>query len=324
MNHKNSIAYFAKQAALAPYKYIRDYWLRRKEGAEAQQKRLEKDLEAKRKLKEREESLKSFSNCLPPEVSLDMALNSDKKPVGCTVRWTKPTNWEPDTYIVLVKNDNDSDYRSVASSNMSREARRMVLTKSFLTWGEYKEPYYIKVAAVKNGVGRKESEVLTYPTPITYKDKIKKTVDDINRLQSDLIEKKTLTHEEKIKEASDSIKKINDRLKEIKKEENWEKLNFDFKKPKLPHKKIEEDKKEFLKAEENKLNHVSDFKKIPKDTKPEFNQRLEDITFALNAYDKRPKFKQFRKELNVSPPVTFKEYREVWRQLKKRRRKEKK
>ena len=152
-----SIEYFKSMAEKAKIKYIRDYWLRRKEGAEA----LERRLVAKRKTEEALAQRKTNNELLAryscPKVSLD-----SKHPHGVHVNWEKPSDWNPDTYMVLVRSPGEA-WRSVASSNISRDTRKQTLTKSYLAWGSYREPYEIAVAAVWEGVGRKVSAVYTYP-----------------------------------------------------------------------------------------------------------------------------------------------------------------
>lgn len=156
--HQNNVGYFAKMAAKAKNLAERLYWLGRKEGKEAMDKQVAADAEAKRKLAQRDANLNDFNTKSAPSITLE-----SKHPNGCVVYWKPPKDWQPDTYIVLVKDSPFADWRSVASSNINFQTRSQVLTKSYLAWGEYKEPYYIAVAAVKSGVGRKVSETLIYP-----------------------------------------------------------------------------------------------------------------------------------------------------------------
>ena len=152
-----SIEYFKSMAEKAKIKYIRDYWLRRKEGAEALERRLIEKKKTEEALAQRKTNTELLASYSSPEVSLD-----SKHPHGVHVNWKKPVDWDPDTYMVLVRSPGE-DWRSVASSNISRDTRKQTLTKSYLAWGTYKEPYEISVAAVWEGVGRKLSTVYTYP-----------------------------------------------------------------------------------------------------------------------------------------------------------------
>ena len=156
--HKNTTSYFRMMAAKAKTLAHRIYWLGRAVGKEEADRARAADAEAKRKIAEREANLNDFANCDAPFVGME-----NKHPNGCIVYWNKPANWEPDTYIVLVRESPLKDWRSAASKTITRDTRSMVLTKSYLAWGEYREPYYIAVAAVRNGVGRKLSNTLMYP-----------------------------------------------------------------------------------------------------------------------------------------------------------------
>lgn len=154
----NQIKYFQKKAREATAKYIRDYWLRRVEGAQALQRRLRKRAEVRRKLAQREQNENSFANFNPPMMALE-----SRAPNGVIVTWKKPTDWNPDTYMVLVRSVGNTEWRSVATTTITSSTRRMVLPNRYLAWGSYHPPYELCVAAVKNGVGRKLSAVGTYP-----------------------------------------------------------------------------------------------------------------------------------------------------------------
>lgn len=154
----DQIKYFQQKAREATVKYIRDYWLRRVAGAQALQKRLQKRAEVRRKQAQREQNENSFANFNPPMIALE-----SKHPNGVIVTWEKPDNWNPDTYIVLVREAGNTEWRSVATTTITSSTRRMVLPRNYLAWGSYREPYEIAVGAVKHGVGRKVSAVGTYP-----------------------------------------------------------------------------------------------------------------------------------------------------------------
>lgn len=162
VKHQNSVAYFQAKADAAKIKYVRDYWLRRKAGAEALERQLAARAETKAKLKQREDNLNDFSKVAPPETRLD-----SKHPNGCIISWNKPVGWDPDTYMVFVRDYGQKKWRSVASKNITFETRDMVLTPSILSWGAYKEPYEISIAAVRKGVGYKLSAIHQYPPETT-------------------------------------------------------------------------------------------------------------------------------------------------------------
>ena len=153
-----SVAYFQQKADEATAQYVRDYWLRRKEGAEA----LERQLAAQAKRNAIEATMTSnmqrFRTMAAPFMSLE-----SKHPHGVIVRWEKPENWDPDDYIVLVREKGAAEWRSVASAPISSETRKMVVPRRYLAWGEYREPYEITVAAVWDGVGRKLACPKYYP-----------------------------------------------------------------------------------------------------------------------------------------------------------------
>lgn len=153
-----SIEYFKQRADTAKTAAHRKYWLDRVEGAIQLQKQLEADRIAREKLAMREASLNNFDLLEAPAVSLD-----NKYPHGCFINWMRPNNWEPDTYIVLVRDKGQKKWRSVASTNITSETRKMILTPRMMRWGNDAEAYEIRVGAVKNGIGRKESKILTYP-----------------------------------------------------------------------------------------------------------------------------------------------------------------
>ena len=153
-----SIEYFQKKADEAKVAYVRDYWLRRKEGAEALARRLEARRKQQAAAVQRDSNQARFNALDFPKAELESF-----HPNGCKIRWQKPENWEPDTYMVLVREKGQKEWRSVASSNISSETREQVLTRSYLAWGAYKEPYEIAVAAVWEGVGRKLSCPKLYP-----------------------------------------------------------------------------------------------------------------------------------------------------------------
>ena len=161
--HGNSPDYFRRKRDAAKTALERMYWGIRLKRSLKLEEQLKARAKTAAKLAQRESNLNSFANLKAPEIELE-----SMHPNGCIVRWKKPEGWEPDNYVVLVKDAPTGDWRSVASSNITWETRSQVLTKSYLAWGKYKEPYYIAVAAVKDGVGRKESETMVYPpqTPI--------------------------------------------------------------------------------------------------------------------------------------------------------------
>lgn len=179
--HQNNVGYFTRMAKAAKTIAHRLYWLKRKEGLEAINEQLESDRIAREKIKQREDNLNRFEKLDAPPIRM-----KSMHPDGCIIYWDKPTKWEPDTYIVLVRESPREKWRSVASNNITRETRKMVLTRSFLSWGEYREPYYICVAAVKNGVGRKESSVLIYPPDFVDKWNAKQKADDIKELDGSI------------------------------------------------------------------------------------------------------------------------------------------
>ena len=154
-----SIEYFKQKVKEAKVKYVRDYWLRRLEGAEALQKRLEQQAIVKRKLEQLQASKNSFENAKRPKMKL-----VSKYPHGCILSWKKPKNWDPDTYLVLVRNVGTKEWRSVATASITSETRTMVLPTRYLSWGSSQGPYELVVAAVKNGIGRKLSKIRIYPT----------------------------------------------------------------------------------------------------------------------------------------------------------------
>ena len=156
--HENNPDYFRRKQEAAKTALERWYWGRRLKRSLDLEAQLAARAKTAAKLKQREDNLNSFANLSKPKIEMD-----SKHPNGCIISWVKPADWEPDTYMLLVRGSPLEDWRSVASSNISWETRSQVLTKSYLAWGEYKEPYYICVAAVKNGVGRKESDTLIYP-----------------------------------------------------------------------------------------------------------------------------------------------------------------
>ena len=156
--HENNPDYFRRKRGASKTALERMYWGIRLNRSLKLERQLQERAKTAAKLKQREDNLNSFENLDTPQVEL-----KSMHPNGCIVAWHKPAKWEPDTYMVLVRGSPLEDWRSVASSNITRDTRSQVLTKSYLSWGAYKEPYYICVAAVKNGVGRKESKTVMYP-----------------------------------------------------------------------------------------------------------------------------------------------------------------
>ena len=276
--HKNSVAYFKAMAAKAIPQYVKDYWNRRAKGAEDLEKQLAARAEAKRKLAQREDNLAKFKDLDAPKVRLE-----SKHPNGCIVHWEPPTKWEPDTYMVLVKDTPTGKWRSVASSNITRDSRWVVLTKSYLAWGEYKEPYYIAVAAVRDGVGRKESESLIYPP-----DFVERSIAKLNTPNEIVKETPMEVVGDTPKQTSEYIAKAVDNLA-------WQKAGTG-------------------------IRPAGDLSDEEKDAWKE--RRKDQILEALDTYKGkvtpwgRPYVRRFRKHLNLTPEVSTKELRQAFKEWK--------
>lgn len=307
--HENSILYFAKMAALAPVKYVRDYWLRRKKGAEDLQKQLEARRKAKEALKQREENLNSFKNCLAPEIRLE-----SHHPLGCVVFWEKPENWEPDTYMVMVREEKEeSSPRSVSSKMIDRDSRQMVLTKSYFSWGEYKEPYFISVRAVKNGVGVKESIKLRYP-PKPIEEPVKPIEEPIEEPVEKPVEK-PVEYEKNLEDKSLKVQKEKEEKEE--KEDKKEKKEV-LLKPLEKEKEKQEDTKK-LKAFEKAVDNFSKVVKKLDEVEKRENLILEMMKRYTGKRNKKglPVMKFLRKQCPLDPPITFKERAKAFRKFKK-------
>ena len=99
-----------------------------------------------------------YATLLPPVMVLE-----SMHPNGVIVHWSKPENWDPDDYRILVREAGTKEWRSAASSSITSETRKNVLTRSYLAWGEYREPYEITVEAIWAGVGNIAACPQLYP-----------------------------------------------------------------------------------------------------------------------------------------------------------------
>ena len=182
--HGNTVAYFKKMAQAAKTLLERNYWNKRKAGAEDLQRQLEARAKTAAKHKQLEANRNAFKNLAAPKIRV-----KSMYPNGCIVSWDKPDGWEPDTYVVLAKDYGQKEWRSVASSNITWETRSQVLTNSYLAWGQPADRYEIAVAAVKNGVGRKESKTLLYPP---FGDMVEKAVNDLPQTSEHKVQSKPI------------------------------------------------------------------------------------------------------------------------------------
>ena len=174
--HQDNVSYFRMMAAKAKTLAHRIYWLGRAEGKEAADKQRAADAEARRKIAEREENLNRFELLLAPEAEL-----TSMHPLGCTITWEKPADWDPDTYICLVRDGGTQEWRSVATSNIGRDTRQLILPTRYLVWGDEATYYEICIAAVLDGVGRKESNVMMYPDPAPLEQVLKESEERIEK-----------------------------------------------------------------------------------------------------------------------------------------------
>lgn len=149
------------------------YWDKKRDGERLARQTAAKVAHRKALDEAHQSNAERLKTLLPPVMRLE-----SKHPNGVIVHWEKPENWEPDTYIVLVR-EVGNDWRSVASKTITVETRDMVLTNSYLAWGEYREPYEITVEAVWDGYGNVGAAPQRYP-PETVEEPVFKevTIDD--------------------------------------------------------------------------------------------------------------------------------------------------
>lgn len=155
------VQYFLGQAVNAEAQEVREYWLNRVEGARHLVKREAAKLKLEAAQLAREQAEAALEAAQPPTSTLE-----SKHPNGCILRWEDCQGWQPDDFMVLVREKGTQEWRSVAASTVTADTREVVLTRSLLAWGDYCEPYQIAIAAVMAGYGHKIGQIHQYP-PLT-------------------------------------------------------------------------------------------------------------------------------------------------------------
>ena len=134
------------------------YWRRRISGEEHKILMDKNRRKVSRIHKQVRDNKKRLATLKPPVMTLE-----SRHPSGVIVHWEPPTDWHPDDYDVLVREVGTKGWRSVASTSINVDTRQQVLTRSYLAWGPYREPYEILVRAHWAGVGVVACQPQQYP-----------------------------------------------------------------------------------------------------------------------------------------------------------------